>query len=422
MLNRTVSKTVTALTLAAGLAAAGSASSGDVEVLHWWTSGGEAAAVGELKGMLEAQGHTWEDFAVAGGGGEAAMTALKSRVLQGDPPAAAQMKGPQIQQWGDTGELADLTPVAEQQGWDELMPSVVSDIMKYDGRYVAAPVNVHRVNWMWVNPGVFEEAGAEIPSTWDEFVTAAETIEETGQIAVAHGATPWQTVTVFESLVLGVGGADLYRQAFVEHDPEALTSDDMVEALRRLKVFKDFTDDSASGRAWNRATRMVMDGQAAMQFMGDWAKGEFSAADKVAGEDYVCRAVPGTGSTFTFNIDSFAMFQVSEENRSAQLAMARTIMGEDFQALFNQAKGSIPVRPDMSMTDFDECAQNSMRDFRASEEGSSLVPSMAHGMSTFPAIKGAIFDTVTNYYNSDMTPERAAEELADTVAAAEPSF
>jgi glucose/mannose transport system substrate-binding protein len=241
-------------------------------------------------------------------------------------------------------------------------------------------------------------------------------------IPVAHGGQAWQDTTTFESIVLGVGGADLFRQAFVELDPEALGGEAMVESFRRLKVIKGFTDDNAPGRDWNLATRMVIEGRAGMQFMGDWAKGEFIAADKAAGEDYVCQAFPGTSDAFTFNIDSFVFFKASGEKRDAQLALAETIMEQDFQALFNQKKGSIPVRTDMSMDAFDQCAQRSMEAFKASNETGTLVPSMAHGMSTFPSIQGAIYDVVTNFYNSDMGPEEAAQELVSTVKSAEPSF
>ena len=58
----------------------------EVEVLHLWTSGGEARAANVLKELMEAEGYGWEDFAVAGGGGETAMTVLKSRAMSGNPP------------------------------------------------------------------------------------------------------------------------------------------------------------------------------------------------------------------------------------------------------------------------------------------------------------------------------------------------
>ncbi|WP_435103019.1 ABC transporter substrate-binding protein [Arhodomonas sp. AD133] len=421
MMTRSLTRSAKALAVAGALVA-GAAHAGTVEVLHWWTSGGEAAAVNELKDMLETKGHEWEDFAVAGGGGESAMTALKSRVISGNPPGAAQIKGPAIQQWGDLGVLADLSEVASTQSWDELLPEVVADVMKVDGQYVAAPVNVHRINWLWANPEVFEKAGVEIPGTWEEFVSAAEKIREAGFTPVAQGGQPWQESTVFETLVYGVGGADLYRRAFIEQSPEALSGEQMQEAFRRLRVFKGFTDPNAAGRDWNLATRMVIEDEAAMQVMGDWAKGEFTSAEQKPGEDYVCSAFPGTEDAFLFNIDSFVMFQVSGDDRAAQMALAETIMEPEFQRLFNTTKGSIPVRTDMSMDGFDDCAVQAMDTFKASADSGSLLPSMAHGMAVFPATQGAIFDTVTQFYNSEMSPAEAAQKLAEAVAAAEPGL
>ncbi len=127
-----------------------------------------------------------------------------------------------------------------------------------------------------------------------------------------------------------------------------------------------------------------------MQFMGDWAKGEFSAAGKKPGSDYECVAVPGTGGSFTFNIDSFVMFDVGGgDARTAQLALAATIMEPGFQEVFNLNKGSIPARLNMPRDKFDSCARLSMDEFIASAESGKLVPSMAHGMSTFSAVQGA---------------------------------
>jgi glucose/mannose transport system substrate-binding protein len=148
------------LAMAVALTVAGSAAlAGDVEVLHYWTSGGEAKSVAELKKIMQAKGHVWKDFAVAGGGGDNAATVLKSRVVSGNPPAAAQIKGPAIQEWAAEGLLANLDAVAKAEQWDSLLPKVVADVMKSKGNYVAAPVNVHRVNWMWANAAVLKKAG-----------------------------------------------------------------------------------------------------------------------------------------------------------------------------------------------------------------------------------------------------------------------
>ncbi|WP_290906218.1 ABC transporter substrate-binding protein [Halomonas sp.] len=397
-----------------------SAQAGEVEVLHWWTSGGEARAANVLKELMEAEGHEWQDFAVAGGGGETAMTVLKSRAMSGNPPSAAQIKGPEIQEWGELGLLGDLDAVAEAEGWNDLLPETVAEIMRHNGQYVAVPVNVHRVNWLWANPEVLDAAGVAMPTTLDELFEVAGAIREAGYIPLAHGGQAWQDATVFESVLLATGGSEFYRQALVDLDPEALGSDSMVKALETFKRLRELMDDDMPGRDWNIATSMVIQGDAAMQLMGDWAKGEFTAAGLTAGDDYLCATAPGTAGAFTFNIDSLAMFRVTgEAEREAQQTLARLVLEPTFQQAFNQAKGSIPARPDLDMNDFDSCARQSLDDFQRTAKSGGLVPSMAHGMAVRADVQGAIFDVVTNYFNSrDMVAEEAARRMVTAAQAA----
>ncbi|MCQ8867779.1 ABC transporter substrate-binding protein [Vibrio splendidus] len=412
-----INKTLLTLSL---LAASTFSQAGEVEVLHWWTAGGEAKSAAVLKEMIEEQGHTWKDFAVAGGGGESAMTVLKTRAVSGNPPSAAQIKGHDIQEWGGLGFLTSLDATAKQEQWDELLPEVVTKVMKWDGEYVAVPVNVHRVNWLWANPVVLEKSGVTVPTTLDEFFVAADKIKAAGFIPLAHGGQPWQDATVFEAVALDVLGSEDYNKAFVDLDMDVLSGDKMVEVFTKFKKMRDYIDSNSPGRDWNVATSMVINGEAAMQIMGDWAKGEFTAAGKVPGKDYICAPAPGTDGQFTFNIDSFAFFELSDkENQKAQQDLAKTILTKDFQEVFNLNKGSIPVRLDMDMSKFDQCALDSMATFKASAESGDLVPSMAHGLATTSYAQGAIYDVVTNFFNEkDADPKQAATKLAKAVKAA----
>ncbi|MDP3977734.1 MAG: ABC transporter substrate-binding protein [Pseudomonas sp.] len=412
-----ISRLSTAISLAALMPL--TALAGEVEVLHWWTSGGEKRAADTLQKLVEDQGHTWKDFAVAGGGGEAAMTVLKTRAVSGNPPAAAQIKGPDIQEWGELGLLADLNQVAEQNGWNELLPPQVIETMQFGGDYVAVPVNVHRVNWLWINPEVFAKAGATPPTTLDEFFAAAEKLKAAGFMPLAHGGQPWQDSTVFEDLALAVLGPDDFHKAFVELDESVLTSAKMVEVFAALQKLRGYVDANAAGRDWNSATAMVINGKAGMQIMGDWAKSEWTAAGKVAGSDYECLPFPGTQGSFAYNIDSLAMFKLSNaDNRKAQEDLARTVMEPEFQQFFNQNKGSIPVRMDQDMSSFDACAQKSMVDFKAAAASGGLQPSLAHGMAASSYVQGAVFDVVTNFFNDTKAdPQKAAQQLAAAIQA-----
>jgi glucose/mannose transport system substrate-binding protein len=398
------------LSVAATAAHAG----GTVEVLHWWTSGGEAKAVGELKNAFEAQGGTWIDSPIAGGGGDPAMTALRARVVAGNPPTAVQLKGPGIQEWAREGAVADIDAVATAEAWDDKLPPVLAGIMKYEGKYVAAPVNIHRVDWLWANPEVLAKVGASIPTSWDEFNATAEKLKAAGITPLAHGGQPWQDATVFEVVALGIGGADFYRKALVELDMDALQSETMIKVFDEMRILRGFVDPNFSGRDWNLATAMVMNGDAAFQIMGDWAKGEFLAADKVPGEDFLC--APAPGNAFILNSDSFVMFKVSGADRvEGQQVLASLIMSPDFQETFNLAKGSIPARIDVPLGEFDSCAQKSRADLTAAIEADTLVPSMAHEMAIPRSIRGEFLDVVTEHFNSEMSSQDAVNRLVEAI-------
>ena len=385
------------------------------EVLHWWTSGGEAKSVAVLQEEFASKGGQWTDMPVAGGGGDAAMTALRARVLSGNAPTAVQLKGPAIQEWYEEGVLADISSVAEAQGWADVLPASIAGHMKCEGTWCAAPVNVHRVDWIWANADVLEANGIEMPTTWDEFNAAAEKLQAAGIIPLAHGGQAWQDATVFEAVALGVLGADGFRKAFVDLDMDTLKSDEMKAVFDQMRTMRGYVDDNFSGRDWNLATAMVMNGEAAFQIMGDWAKGEFMAAGKVPGEDFLCASVPGDG--FLYNVDSFAMFDVDGDDKKAgQELLAELIVGQNFQKVFNLNKGSIPARVDVSLEEFDSCAHLSAKDMSESSDNGSLLPSYAHGMALRGAQSGAITDVVTAHFNSDMSSDEAVNMLADAVA------
>lgn len=385
------------------------------EVLHWWTSGGEAKSVAVLQEEFASNGGTWTDMPVAGGGGDAAMTALRARVLAGNAPTAVQLKGPAIQEWYEEGVLADISSVAEAEGWADVLPASIAGHMQCEGTWCAAPVNVHRVDWIWANADVLAANGIEMPTTWDEFNAAADKLQAAGVIPLAHGGQAWQDATVFETVVLGIGGPEFFQKALVDLDPEALTSDTMVQVFDQMRTLRGFVDENFSGRDWNLATAMVMNGEAAFQIMGDWAKGEFLAAGKKPGEDFLCASTPGDG--YLYNVDSFAMFDVDGDDKKAgQDLLAKLIVAPNFQKVFNLNKGSIPARTDVALDDFDICANLSAEDMGSTSAAGSLLPSYAHGMALRGSQSGAITDVVTAHFNSDMSSADAVQQLADAVA------
>lgn len=398
--------------------APGQALAGEVEVLHWWTSGGEAAALSLLKKDLEQKGITWKDMPVAGGGGSNAMTVLRARVAAGTAPTAVQMLGFDILDWAKQGVVANLNDMAAQENWDALIPEALKKFSKYDGKWIAAPVNVHSTNWVWANKKIFDELNLAVPQTWDEMMAAAEKIKKAGYIPLAHGGQAWQEATMFDGVVLSVGGVDFYRKAMIDLDSSALGSKTMEKVFDRMRQLRNLVDDNFPGRDWNLATAMVINGDAAMQIMGDWAKGEFLNADKEPGVDFLCFRMPDTQDFISFNADQFVMFKVGETGMADQAELAKAIMSPSFQSAFNIVKGSVPARMDVSDEGFDDCGRKAIKDLKAAVNNNTLVGSFAHGHASPANVKNAMYDVITAHFNSQMSSAEAVKRLVKAVETA----
>ncbi|WP_404422013.1 ABC transporter substrate-binding protein [Thalassospira australica] len=404
---------------ALGLSTSIASAQESVEVLHWWTAGGEAKALQVLKKDLEDQGVSWNDMPVAGGGGEQAMTVLRARVTSGNAPTAVQMLGFDIKDWATEGVLGNLDDLAAKEGWEDVVPDALKEFSKYDGHWIAAPVNVHSTNWVWANKAIFDELGLKQPTNWDELIAALDKIKEAGYTAVAHGGQAWQDATIFDAVVMATGGPEFYQSSMIDTDPDALGSDTMKTVFDRMAQLRTYVDDNFSGRDWNLATAMVINKEAGVQFMGDWAKGEFLNAGKVPDTDFLCFRFPGTQDAVTFNSDQFVMFQVGEERQDAQMKLASAVMSPSFQSAFNVVKGSVPARTDVPNDDFDACGKKGMAELAAANEKGTLFGSMAHGHSVPAGVKNAMYDVITAHFNGEYDSATAVEELVNAVESAQ---
>ena len=391
----------------------------EIQMLHWWTSGGEAAALNVLKQDLAKEGYTWKDVPVAGGGGGAAMTTLKALVAAGNPPTASQILGYYALDYAEAGKLGDITSLATKEGWAKVIPTALQKFTTYDGKWGAVPVNIHSVNWVWINKAVFDRIGGTEPKTFDDFVALLAKAKAAGVIPLALGGQPWQEGTMFDSIVASTGGIAFYKKAFVDLDESALKSDTMKKSFDNLAKLRDYLDPNYAGRDWNLATAMVIKGDALVQVMGDWAKGEFKASNKEAGKDFLCYRFPGTDGSVIYNTDMFAMFDVSADRKAAQLALADATMSVSFQSAFNVVKGSVPARMDVPDTDFDIYGKKGIADVKAADASGQLFGSMAESYAQPPAVAGAYTDIVTRFFHGQIeSSDAAVTELVKALNAA----
>lgn len=392
--------------VAAGLVAAlmcgTSAWAVDLEVTHWWTSGGEAAAVAELAKAFDASGDKWIDGAIAGSGGTARPIMI-SRITGGDPMGATQFNhGQQALELVEAGLMLDLTDVAEAEGWKEkVFPPSLLDACTVDGRIYCAPVNIHSPEWLWLSNKVYEDLGIPVPTNWNEFVATAPQVEAAGKIPLALGNQPWQSNLAFGAITIAVAGLDVWKKVNVEKDMDVAAGPEMAAVFQAAADARKLAAKSTV-QDWNQATNLVITDEAAGQIMGDWAQGEFQVAGEVAGKDYTCLPGLGLNAYLSTGGDAFYFPKLNDpEKEAAQKRLAALLVSPDVQVAFNLKKGSLPIRGDVDLSKANDCMKKGLEILASG----NLVPS--GDMVWSPDVQKQNEDLMVEFWKSDMSPEDA---------------
>jgi glucose/mannose transport system substrate-binding protein len=333
----------------------------DLEVTHWWTSGGEAAAVAELAKAFNATGNHWVDGAIAGSG-DTARPVMISRITGGDPMGATQFNhGRQAEELIQAGVMRDLTDLATKEHWKEIIrPASLLDSCTVNGKIYCVPVNIHSQQWLWLSNKAFKDAGVAVPNNWDEFVAAAPALEKAGKIPLAQGRQSWQETLTFQVLLVALAGPDAYKKVFGDKDKAFAAGPEITKVFTAADQARKMAAKSTV-QDWNQATAMVIKGDAGGQIMGDWARGEFQVAGQVAGKDYTCLPGLGVHDVLQTGGDAFYFPKLKDEAKSkAQETLASVILSKETQVAFNLKKGSLPVRGDVDLGAADDCMKKGL--------------------------------------------------------------
>lgn len=403
------------LASASALAISSIAGATDLEVTHWWTSGGEAAAVAEFAKAFDATGNKWVDGAIAGSGGTARPIMI-SRITGGDPMGATQFNhGRQAEELVEAGLMLDLTDIAEKEGWkDVIRPSSLLDSCTLDGRIYCVPVNIHSQQWLWLSNAAFEKAGVPVPSNWDEYAAAAPQLEAAGIIPLAVGQQPWQTTLAFQVLLVALAGPDAYTKIFGEKDAELAAGPELAKVFQAADKARAMSAGS-NVQDWNQATNLVITGKAAGQIMGDWAQGEFQVAGQVAGTDYTCLPGLGVNEVIQTGGDAFYFPKLKDAAQTeAQGVLASVMLSPETQVAFNLKKGSLPVRGDVDLAAANDCMKKGL-DILAK---GNIIQAPDQLMS--PDSLQQINDLFVQFFNDkSITAEGAQKTFAELVASAD---
>jgi len=392
----------------------------DLEVIHWWTSPGESRAVNEFAKAFDndGAGDHWVDNAIALG--ETARAAVMQRVAGGNPPGAAQFNpGRQYEELINNNQLLDLTDLATKEGWDKIIrPATIADPCHINGKWWCVPVNIHSNNWAWVSPAAFKTAGLEVPKSWDEYIGDLPKLKDAGIIGFSAGGDGggWQLNLAFGVIQTQDLGQENRDKLLKDKDQTIAMGEGMKKAFTDFRTLKQYTDEGLPNRNWNDSTALVIQGKAALQIMGDWARGEFGAAGKKPDVDYVCWALPADHPLVTTSGDVIVFpKQGNPDVEAAQLRLASLLLTPAVQANFNNAKGSMPVRDDVDMSLADPCML----------KGLSIIKDPANiqidsNRWLNPDTQSAFNDLISQFWTDDsMTVEEAQQKYADILKAAQ---
>ena len=381
------------LALAAATATAGpqanGALSGELEVFSWWTGGGEAAGLDKIIAIwkTEQPNVKFKNAAVAGGAGTNAKAVLAQRLAAGDPPDSFQgHAGAELQDYIKAGQLEAIDTLFRQQGFQKVMPKQLLDQIRYKGKIYSVPVNIHRANVLWYNPKVLKDNGIAVPKTWAQFIAALQKAKDAGVVPLAL-AEQWTQKHLFETVLLATVGQAKY--AALWRPGADWKSAGVRKAVANFKQVLEYTNKDAASLTWQDAAKLVVDGKAAFNIMGDWANGYFTELNKKPNVDYGWAAVPGTGGVYQWLSDSFTLPK-GAPNRPAALAWLRLVGSKRGQDAFNPVKGSIPARKDANPALYNAYLKSALSDWRTNKLAGSLTHGVVANNAWNTAIDGAL--------------------------------
>ena len=406
MLTKTLAGLTAALLLTAMPLAVNAA---DIVVYHTWSSGPEVGGLNVLKKGLEAKGDTWTDFAIPHDTGS--NVSLMGLVTGGNPPNVFMESNPGVyRDLKGLGLARDLTQWYADNDIVAHLPDSVTKSISVDGEIVKVPTALHIDGMVYWNMEVAKAAAVD-PAAWtslDAMFADFEKVKAAGYIPIAIGGQPWQIGYLTHALAAAVGGPEFYSKIYGEApDPAAIDSAEMRSTLDWLRKFQQAADEGSANREWNVTTNMVITGKALLQLHGDWMKGEWAAAGKVAGTDFGCEPIPGA-KALVVTVDAWGLLggQAAELDQ-AELNFASVVLDPVVQGEFAKIKGSTPVRLDAPADSLDACSK-AVLDFLA--DPAKQVPNPANtGDEDW---RNSIWNVVFNFWSDpSMTVDAAIAQM-----------
>lgn len=290
--------------------------------------------------------------------------------------------------------MYDLRAIAIQAGWPDLLPELVCKHMRSGESWHGIPLGIHQSNLVWVNQVMAEKVGTRPPDGFPEFVAWLTRAQRYLPAPLAIGGEPWQIAVLFEAAVLAVAGKALYCRAFVNTHPSVWQDPAMLQVLEQLMALRPFVDDEGLKHDWAFHLSRVQRGEAAVQFMGDWAR--------LASVGLTEWPAPGTADRFVAIVDYFVPLARSAGTVADRAALKLT--DPAFQSRFAMRKGCVPV-----------VSQALPRLFRPLPPQERIVPSVAFDQCCQTPTRRTVLETVAQHFIRRSSAATCARAIADAV-------
>jgi glucose/mannose transport system substrate-binding protein len=155
----------------------------------------------------------------------------------------------------------------------------------------------------------------------------------------------------------------------------------VTNALNRYNTLLGYTNSDAGSLTWQDAGKLIADGKAAFNVMGDWQDGYFSGTKKGGnlalkpGTQYGWAPVPGTDNVYDWLSDSFTLPK-GAPHRAAAVQWLTFLGSQLAQDTFNPVKGSIPARKDARTRLYGPYLKTALKDWKSD----ALAGSLTHGV------------------------------------------
>lgn len=373
-----------------------------IEFLHWWNSAGEIQNIDVLNAYLTRNNLHWPNQEPSYGTTAAYLAHMTEQLQLSARPDAAMMVSSDIRNYENSFALLHLDAIAQEQGWDEVIPYAIQDTAKHGKHWISAPINSHSTNWLWINKKLFSRLNLPEPENWDDLIAVLDAANAMGIPALATMNDDWEQALLLELVIMSTGGLEFYRRFFVDQQFNADDQTILEQSFRRLKQLSQYFTAATHETMWHQHSALLAEDKILMQIHGSWVNSELTTLGAEANHDYLCLRFPGTQGAYLFHSDHVIFFNEQYNSVKNQHTLARTLLDKEFQRELSIASGASPARVDIETNGLNHCSKTSIHDLRMANMRRAVMASLSNK---------ELFKVAADYLADQINAQTAANQI-----------